>query len=73
MSILAKEMGFKCSEGQLQNIGREMAKKYRETYKSNPPKHKQFVGGNFIPVNSYMERDRPLMELVIRSVMTQNV
>ncbi len=73
VSILAKELGFKCSEGELQRIGREMAKKYRETYKSEPPKHKQFVGGNFIPINSYMERDRGLMELVIRSVMTKPV
>jgi len=71
VSILAKELGFKCSEGELQRIGREMAKKYRETYKCNPSKHKQFVGGNFIPVNSYMERDKPLMELVIRAVMSQ--
>lgn len=71
VSILAKELGFKCSEGELQRIGREMAKKYRETYKCNPSKHKQFVGGNFIPVNSYMERDRSLMELVIRTVMSQ--
>jgi hypothetical protein len=73
VSILAKELGFKCSEGELQRIGREMAKKYRETYKCNPSKHKQFVGGNFIPVNSYMERDRSLMELVIRTVMSQPV
>lgn len=69
VSIIAKELGFKCSEGELQRIGREMAKRYRETYKTDPPKHKQFVGGNFIPINSYMERDRGLMELVIRSVM----
>ena len=70
VSVLANELGFKCSDVQLQRIGRGMAKKYRETYKSEPHKHKQFVGGMFIPVNSYMERDRPLMELVIRSVMT---
>ena len=69
VSILAKELGFKCSEGQLQHIGREMAKKYRETYQSDPSKHKQQVGGMYIPVNSYMERDRSMMELVIRSVM----
>ena len=70
VSILAKELGFKCSEAELQRIGREMAKKYRETYKADPPKHKQFVNGNCIPVNSYMERDRSMMELVIRSVKT---
>jgi hypothetical protein len=69
VSILATELGFKCAEGQLQRIGRGMAKKYRETYQSDPPKHKQFVGGMYIPVNSYMERDRSMMELVIRSIM----
>ena len=69
VSILATELGFKCAEGQLQRIGRGMAKKYRETYQSDPSKHKQQVGGMYIPVNSYMERDRSMMELVIRSVM----
>ncbi len=69
VSILAKELGFKCSDGDLQRIGREMAKQYRETYGCNPPKHKQFVNGNYIPVNSYMERDRGVMERVIRDVM----
>lgn len=69
VSILAKELGFKCSEGELQRIGRAMAKAYREAYKCDPSKHKQYVGGNCIPVNSYMERDRDMMERVIRSVM----
>ncbi len=73
VSILAKELGFKCSDGELQRIGREMAKKYRETYQTDPPKHKQFVNGNFIPINSYMERDRGLLELVIRAVMGKPV
>jgi hypothetical protein len=70
VSILAKELGFKPTDGQLIKIGRELAKKYRETYKSEPPKHKQFTGGLYIPVNSYTERDRNMMELVIRSVMS---
>lgn len=72
VSILAKELGFKCSDGDLQRIGREMAKQYREIYGCNPPKHKQFVNGNYIPVNSYMERDRGVMERVIRVVMYQS-
>ena len=70
VSILAKELGFKPTDGQLIQIGRELAKQYRETYKNDPPKHKQFVGGNYIPVNSYMERDRLMMEQVIRAVMS---
>ena len=70
VSILAKELGFKPTDGQLIKIGRELAKQYRETYKNDPPKHKQFVGGNYIPVNSYMERDRLMMEQVIHAVMS---
>jgi hypothetical protein len=70
VSIVAKEMGYKLTDAQLQCVGREMAKRYRETYQCEPPKHKQYVAGNFIPVNSYMERDRSLMEQVIRSVVT---
>ena len=69
VSILAKELGFKPTDGQLIRIGRELAKQYRETYKNDPPKHKQFTGGMYIPVNSYMERDRPMMERVMRLVM----
>lgn len=70
VSILAKELGFKCSDGQLKRIGKDMAKAYREAYKCDPSKHKQYVGGNYIPVNSYMERDRGMMERVIRAVMS---
>jgi hypothetical protein len=69
VSILAKELGFKCLDGQLQRIGKDMAKAYREAYKCEPTKHKQYVGGNYIPVNSYMERDRDMMARVIRAVM----
>ncbi len=58
------------TDGQLIKMGRELAKQYRETYKSDPPKHKQFTGGLYIPVNSYMERDRAMMERVVRSVMS---
>ena len=70
VSILAKELGFKPKEGQLISIGREMAKQYREAYKTDPTKHAQFTGGMVIPVNSYMERDRSMMERVIRAVMS---
>jgi hypothetical protein len=70
VSIVATELGYrKCSDGDLIKMGRALAAKYRETYKRDPPKHKQYVKGNYIPVNSYMERDRPLMEQVIRQHM----
>lgn len=68
VSIVAKELGFsKCSDGDLIKLGRAMAARYREAYQCDPPKHKQYVRGNYVPVNSYMERDRPMMERVIRS------
>ena len=70
VSIVATELGYrKCSDGDLIKMGRALAAKYRETYKRGPPQHKQYIKGNYIPVNSYMERDRPMMEQVIRQHM----
>lgn len=69
ISIVAKELGMNLTDAQIQRAGREMAKKYRETYQCDPPKHKQYVGGNYIPVNSYMERDRVMMEQAIREAV----
>lgn len=69
VSILAAEMGFKCADREVIVMGRAMAAKYRETYQREPSKHKQYVKGNYIPVNSYMERDRAMMEKVIRDVI----
>jgi len=69
VAIVAAEMGFKSTDAQTQLIGKKMAVKYREKYGESPPKHKQFVRGSFIPVNSYMERDRAMMADVIREVM----
>lgn len=71
ISIVATELGYKCTDKELIQMGREMATRYREKYQRDPPKHKQYVKGNYIPVNSYMERDRPLMEGVIRAVVNK--
>ena len=69
VAVTATQMGFKCSPAQLQKIGRKMAEKYRETYGEEPTKHTQYVNGNCVPVNSYMERDRALLEACIREIM----
>ena len=69
VAVTASQMGFKCSPAQLQKIGRKMAEKYRETYGEEPTKHTQYVNGNCVPVNSYMERDRALLEACIREIM----
>ncbi len=70
VSVLAREMDYNCSDKQLQTIGKLMAAKYREKYGEEPSKHKQFVKGGYIPVNSYMVRDRAMMEQVVREVMS---
>lgn len=69
VSVVAVEMGYKCSDREIINIGRAMARKYKEKYQRDPPKHKQYVKGNYVPVNSYMERDRGLMEQAVREIM----
>lgn len=69
VSLLAADMGYSCSDREIINIGRAMASKYRDKYQKEPFKHKQYVKGNYIRVNSYMERDRPLMEQAVREIM----
>jgi hypothetical protein len=68
VSIVAREIGVKLTDAQLIGVGRKMAHKYRETYDKEPTKHKQFVNGQMMLVNSYMERDRAMMEQIIREV-----
>lgn len=65
ISALALSLGHRFDDGQLQKIGREMAAEYRQKYGHNPGKHEQFVKGAVIPVNSYTERDRGMLEAVI--------
>jgi hypothetical protein len=69
VSVLASEMGCSCSDKEIQTIGRVMAAKYRSKYDRDPPKHKQYVKGNYVPVNSYMARDRDMMEQAVREVV----
>ena len=70
VSAVVADLGYHhCMDVDLMKIGRAMAAKYRETYKSAPPKHMQSVKGKMIPVNSYTEHDRSLMEQVIRQYM----
>jgi hypothetical protein len=69
VSVLAVEMGHKCTDKDIQAIGRVMACRYREKYGKEPTKHKQFVKGNYVAVNSYMVRDRAMMEHAVREVV----
>ena len=69
VSVVAKVMGYNCTKGQRIAIGKEMVKKYRAKYGENPSEHKQSEDGVIIDVKSYTERDRGMMEQVIKEVM----
>ncbi len=69
ISVVARVMKYDCTKEQLQSIGKIMAKKYFEKYNTPPQKHKQMHDGMMIDVNSYMERDRGMMETTIKEYM----
>lgn len=71
VSVVAKSMGFTYSNTQLSAIGRAMTKTYLQKYNEIPSKHNQFVNGLVCPVNSYMERDRDMLEQVIRNYIPE--
>jgi hypothetical protein len=62
-------VGLKLSfnRGDNQKIGKIAAAAYREKYGQEPSKHEQYVDGAVRLVNSYTERDRGMLEAVVRS------
>jgi len=70
ISLVALGMKYNITPDQAKDIGKKLAKKYREKYGENPPKHDQQQGGMIMPVNSYTEKDRDMMEEAIRDYMT---
>lgn len=66
VSLVAGLMGKKFTLGQLKEIGKRMAVRYREAHQRDPVKHHQKVGTGMVAVNSYTEADRGMMEQVIR-------
>ena len=72
ISTLAATMGRTFSSGDLQKIGKQAAAAYRRTHNDEEPsKHEQWVGGASIRVNSYTERDRPMLEGIITNYTPQ--
>ena len=69
VSNVAEMMDIKCSFGQLKEIGKRMAAKYRATHQRDPDRHTKQVRGNMVAVNTYTEADRGMMEEVIREYM----
>ena len=58
---IAQEMGISLSRGDSIKIGKIVKRKYKQLYGVDPDKHPQWVDGAERPVNSYTERDRPLV------------
>ena len=69
VSQVAQEIGARLSHGQRIQIGSAVAKRYREKYGSEPPKHSQWVDGAERKVNSYTERDRAMVVEVLHEVL----
>ena len=66
IASMSSTLGFRFNNSQVVEIGRIMAAKYRGKYNAEPPKHNQYVNGNVILVNSYMERDHDMMKTIIQ-------
>ena len=70
VSQVAHEMGHNnLAHGQLVQIGRLIARKYRAKHSTEPPVHRQWVDGAERWVKSYTERDRQLIEDAIAEVI----
>jgi len=70
VSVVMASMGYVThTQAQAQAVGRRTAAKYRARYGTEPMKHPQALKGNTVFVNSYMEKDRDLMEEAVREVM----
>ena len=64
-------MGFRnLSSGQFKALGKEAAALYREHHDGQaPPKHIQFVDGAARKVNSYIEKDREIIQQAVRNAL----
>ncbi len=69
IGVLAGEMKYNPTIGQVIEMGKIMATQYRNKYNEEPQKHKQVDKGRIILVNSYIERDREMAKAVIKEFM----
>ena len=66
ISTVASELGYRFDTAVLIKIGRDVKHEYENRHREEPPKHEQFVNGGVRQVCSYQERDRDLVEAVIK-------
>jgi hypothetical protein len=55
------------NRGDTQKLGKLVAAAYRGQYGQEPSKHEQFVDGAVRLINSYTEKDKGMVEGVIKS------
>ena len=62
ISTVAAEMGLKLGSDDLASVGRIVAKAYRaKNGGKHPEKHDGLVNGHVVKINTYFEKDRPLI------------
>jgi hypothetical protein len=63
LNLTPKDLRKKSSQ-----IGKKVAKLYREKYEKEPVKHTQLTNGHSITTNTYFEEDIDLVEQALRDV-----
>jgi hypothetical protein len=71
ISTIAAELGLHLTTAELQSIGVKLSKLYTAKYGVAPPKHEQQCGGAVRMVRSYTERDRAMVEDVLKNFKRQ--
>jgi hypothetical protein len=68
VSQVAAELGYnRLTRGQMVSISTSVARRFRERYNKDPPKHFQWVDGAERSVNSYTERDRDIITDAVKA------
>lgn len=64
---VAQELGYKPSSADAKRIGIDIKKRYMRLHGQPPPKHDQLCEGRVTQVNSYTQRDKPVLVEALRA------
>ena len=68
ISSVAAELGYKPSSADAKRIGIDIKKRYMKLHNNQaPPKHDQLCDGRVTQVNSYTNKDRPILVEALRA------
>lgn len=73
LSMTAKDLGLKIPDNELISVGQKVKKDYESLHGKPPSKHEQLCGGRATMVNTYYERDRPLLEAALLRHVAERV